>query len=230
MLNNLLHTLSAVIREGEGLLPLAAFFGGFFTSLTPCSLTNLPFIIAYLGNGQGEMDRKKAFKISLLYALGSTITFAIIGVFSAFAGRMISFAGRWIYIPLGLLMILMALQQFGVVDIFSRLLAKGNRFKAGAKGAVGLGIISGIFASPCATPVMIALMIMISSTGSSLVTSLLLFLLYALGHSLLTIIVGTLSGSGMGAGAGGGTIAKVVQSAFGLVFLILGLVLLYQGF
>lgn len=230
MLDNILLSLSSLIRQGGAGLPIIAFLGGFLTSLTPCSLSSLPFIIAYLSRGE-EIGQKEAFKLSLTYALGNALTFSVFGITAAIIGRMFSFSSKLIYIVLGLLMLVMALQQFEVIDIFKSFHKQGRKVKRNKFSAFALGVVSGVFASPCATPVMIALMAMISSSKSSILWGAFLFVLYALGHGITTVFVGTATEKAK--------ITKtksyekfsiILKYAFGIFMLAIGLLLLYQGF
>lgn len=231
MLDKILFDLSAALRGGGVMLPFVALLGGFLTSLTPCSLSSLPIIITYLGADK-ELNTKTAFHISLIYALGNAVTFVTLGIIAALLGKLINFAGRWWYLFLGVLMVLMALQLFGVIDLTSRLQSRGNRFRQNKLGAFALGIISGFFASPCATPVMIALMAMIGGTGSSILTGILLFLLYAIGHGITVVVVGTSLGkfSFIQSGKGYQRFSVVLNYVFGVLVLALGLYMFYLGF
>lgn len=229
MIDNILIEISALLRDGTVAIPLLAFLGGFFTSLTPCSLTNLPFIIAYLS--KGSYTPKNAFKHSLVFAIGNAITFSILGLVASLLGQMISLSGRWTFLFLGGLMILLSLQQFGVIDFISPFLGRGEKAKQKSSGALVLGIVSGIFSSPCATPVLIALMIMVTGAGVSALKSLLVFLIYGLGHGITVITVGTLSSMGYFLGSKNqGKFSQIVQYGFGILFLVFGLYLLYLGF
>ena len=53
---------------------------------TPCSLSTIPLIIGYVG-GTGAQETKKAFKLSLVFALGMAITFTTLGAIAALIGR-----------------------------------------------------------------------------------------------------------------------------------------------
>lgn len=231
MLDKILLDLSGAIRGGGVMLPLIALLGGFLTSLTPCSLSSLPIIITYLGAGK-KLDTAGAFKISLTYAIGNGVTLVALGVIAALLGRLVNFAGRWWYLFLGVLMILMALQLFGVIDVFGKLQQSGRRFEQKKGGAFVLGLLSGFFASPCATPVMIALMAMIGGTGSGIMTGILLFLLYAIGHGISVVAVGTSLGkfSFIQSGEGYQKFSVIINYIFGILVLGLGLYMLYLGF
>ena len=140
----ILNTLSEAIRDGGIYAPLLALVAGVITSITPCAMSQLPLVLGYVGK---EASPGKAFRLSLVYAAGSAVTFTAFGIAAALLGRLIGNAGRWWYILLGVLMILMALQMWGVVNIIpSTYLAAMNR-KRGYLGALAAGILGGVFSS-----------------------------------------------------------------------------------
>ena len=95
---------------------MLAFFAGILTSFTPCSLSSIPLVIGYVG-GTGERNVKKAFWLSLTFVIGSAVAFTVLGVIASTAGRLMGNSADWWYIILGILMILMALQTWGIYEI-----------------------------------------------------------------------------------------------------------------
>jgi cytochrome c biogenesis protein CcdA len=70
-------------------------------------------VIGYVG-GHSEGDRKKAIQYSLLFALGLSITFTVLGALAALLGRMMGDVGRfWYWIVAGIA-VLMGLSLMGV--------------------------------------------------------------------------------------------------------------------
>ena len=59
-----LNTLANLIQQYIWLAPVLALLGGLVTSFTPCSLSSVPMVIAYIG-GSAKNDTKKAFRLSL---------------------------------------------------------------------------------------------------------------------------------------------------------------------
>lgn len=116
MIDNLLNTLSAIIKDNIWISPLFALIAGIITSVTPCALSSVPLIIGYVG-GTGQKDTKKAFKLSLTFAVGTAITFTILGVIASSVGKLIGTSSSWWYITLGILMVLMALQTWEIINI-----------------------------------------------------------------------------------------------------------------
>lgn len=111
-----LTVLADMIQEYAWIAPLLALVAGFVTSLTPCSLSSVPMVIAYIG-GSAKKDTKKAFFLSLTMALGLAITFIVFGALASVLGHYLHEIGAVWYVLLGLVMILMALQIWGVIRI-----------------------------------------------------------------------------------------------------------------
>jgi len=178
-----------LIAENYWLAPFFSLFAGFLTSFTPCSLSSVPLVIGYVG-GSCSRDAKKAFGYSIVFAIGTAITFVTMGIIASSVGRLMGMASPVWYIVLGCLMILMALQTWGIFNFIpsTNLLTKNK--KQGFLGALLTGALAGIFASPCSTPVLIALLGMIAGKGN-FAWGVLLMLLYSLGHSILVIVAGT---------------------------------------
>ena len=210
--------------------PLLALFAGVLTSFTPCSLSSVPLVISYVG-GSGSRDTRKAFGYSLIFAVGTAVTFLTLGLIASSAGRLMGSSSPVWYGFLGILMVLMALQTWGMIHLVpsANLLSKSRR--RGWIGAFLAGILAGIFASPCSTPVLIALLGMIAGKGS-LGWGILLMLLYSLGHSTLVIIAGTSVGfvqkiSGSGACGKAGTVMTAVM---GVLILAVGFYMFWLAF
>lgn len=235
MFNNFLTEISWTLRQGSVLAPILALFAGIITSLTPCSMSSVPLIIGYVG-GTGAKDTKRLFFLSLTFAIGMTITFSAIGIASAYLQRVVSTVGVWWYFFIGILMILMAIQFWGIHYFIHPTNFVNKSKKKGYIGALISGLLGGLFSSPCATPVMIALMSMISGTGGlenvNALWGLLLFLLFAIGHSLIVILAGTLLGfvGQLNGKTSYKWFTKISTFVLGLLIFALGIYFLYIGF
>ena len=229
-MNELLEQLSTLIKESFWLAPLLAFVAGVLTSFTPCSLSSIPLIIGYVG-GTGQKDTKKAFRLSLTFAIGSAVTFTALGVIASLAGKLIGTSASWWYIVLGFLMVLMALQTWGIFEIIpsSYLVSKNTR--KGYIGAFIAGILGGVFASPCSTPVLIALLAIVAGKGN-IIWGILLLLIYSVGHGILAVITGTSVGlvQRLTKSEKYGKLSTVLKIGMGLIILIIGFYMFYLGF
>ena len=76
--------LETLLEEHMILSPIMAFFAGMLTSITPCSLSGIPLIISYVSSATKET--KKALLYSILFAIGTAITFSILGIIAISLG------------------------------------------------------------------------------------------------------------------------------------------------
>lgn len=230
MIDAFLSGLADTIGANAWLAPLFAFAAGVIVSFTPCSLSSVPLIIGYVG-GTGEKGTKKAFLYSVTFASGSAVTFVALGLAAAATGRFMGRYSRVWYAALGILMVLMALQTWGVFHFIPSTYLVSKNTKRGFLGAFAAGILGGIFSSPCSTPVLVALLAIVAE-GESAAWGTLLMLLYALGASTLVILAG--SSLGFVQKIKGSGRYRVLSQALGIVmgFLILlvGLYMFWLAF
>lgn len=225
-----LEHLSLLIQRSFFLAPLLALLAGVLTSVTPCSLSSVPLVVAYVG-GTGRKDPKIAFRYSLAFALGMAITFTALGATASLLGKLLNFGtSGWWYLILGGLMILMALQTWNIITIIPATYAQSKNTKRGYPGAILMGVLGGLFSSPCATPVLIALLAVVARSGKP-AWGIFLLLLYSIGHSVLVVVAGTFIGlTGKIANSGRyGLFAKAVNILLGMIILLAGLFLVYTG-
>lgn len=230
MIDNLLNSLSALMKDNVWISPLLALGAGIITSVTPCALSNVPLVIGYVG-GTGQKDTKKALKLSITFAVGTAVTFTTLGVIASSAGKLIGTSNSWWYIILGVLMVLMTLQTWEIINIipFANLLSKNK--KRGYVGALLAGILGGLFSSPCATPVLIVLLGILAK-GSNLLLGIVLMLCYSLGHSALTIFAGTSVGfvQKINASEKYNRFSTILKVVMGIAILGIALYMFYLGF
>lgn len=229
-MTELLESISQIMLDRVWVAPLLALVAGVLTSFTPCSLSSIPLVIGYVG-GIGTKDIKKALWLSLTFAFGSAVTFTALGVLASTAGRLIGVSASWWYIILGFLMVLMALQTWGIFEIIpsSYLLSKNKR--KGFAGAFIAGILGGVFSSPCSTPVLIALLAIVASRGS-IAWGILLLLIYSIGHGILAVFAGTSIGfvQKLSKSEKYGRASIVLKVIMGIIILLIGLYMFYLGF
>jgi cytochrome c biogenesis protein CcdA len=226
----ILESLSELITKSGWLAPLLALVAGILTSFTPCSLSSIPLVIGYVG-GVGQRDTKRALWLSVTFAAGAAVTFTILGVVASLAGRLMGAYASWWYIILGVLMILMALQTWGIFEIIPSSYLISKNTKKGFAGAFIAGILGGIFSSPCSTPVLIALLAIVAGKGSIL-WGILLLLLYSIGHGILAIVAGTSIGfvQKLSSSDKYGKASTVLKIVMGSLILLVGFYMFYLGF
>mgnify|MGYP000844957559 FL=1 len=230
MINGWLAALSESIRAGTALAPLLALLAGVATSVTPCALTSVPLVIAYVG-GTTAGDPRKGFALSAVFSLGMALTFTVLGAAASLLGRLMGMSSKWWYLALGILMLLMGLQ---ILEIFNflpstNLLSKNT--KRGYAGAFLAGVLGGFFSSPCATPVLVVLLSIVAGSGE-VGRGILLLLLYSLGHSVLVLAAGTSAGfaAKLVASERYGVFSTLLKYCLGAGALLIGFFMFYLGF
>ena len=230
MIDAWLNTLSIIITENTWIAPLLALVAGVLTSFTPCALSSVPLVIGYVG-GIGERTTIRAFKLSLTFAIGSAITFTILGLIATIAGNMIGTQSTWWYLFLGVIMMLMTLQTWEIYEFLPSSYLLSINTKTGYLGALIAGILGGIFSSPCSTPVLVALLAVVASKGD-LFWGIMLLLLYSVGHGVLAIICGTWVGfvQKLSLNEKYGKTSKVLKIVMGLAMALIGFYMFYLAF
>ncbi|ACM21845.1 thiol:disulfide interchange protein [Geotalea daltonii FRC-32] len=170
----------------------AVFLAGVLSSASPCVLATIPLVVGFVG-GYSDGDRMKAFRYSLAFILGLSLTFTAFGAAAGLLGTMFGTLGGPWYLIAGTIALVMGGQMMGFYEI--RLPVKRN-FKPKRGGIIGtflLGLFFGIVSSPCATPVLVVLLTLVAGKGQVLYGIALLFC-YAIGHCLLMLFAGTCTG------------------------------------
>jgi len=187
-MQQVLENIQTIIQNNHGLAFLAVFIGGLISAASPCVLAAIPLIIGYVG-GYSEGDRKKAAVYSLVFILGLSITFTVLGAAASAMGQFFSFAGQWLYVGLAAIAVVMGLQLMGLITIPLPFQKTRQVKSRGLWGAFLLGLLTGTVSSPCATPVLAVILAYVSTQGDILYGGSLLFT-YAVGHCALIFIAG----------------------------------------
>ena len=170
----------------------AVFLAGVISSASPCVLATIPLVVGFVG-GYADGDRVKAFRYSLAFVLGLSLTFTAFGAAAGLLGTMFGTLGGPWYLIAGAIALIMGGQMMGLYEI--RLPIKRD-FKPNQGGIVGsflLGLFFGVVSSPCATPVLVVLLTLVAGKGKVMYGVTLLFC-YAIGHCLLMLFAGTFTG------------------------------------
>lgn len=187
-LDNIEHIVAAY-----PLLAFAAVFaGGVISSASPCVLATIPLVVGFVG-GYADGDRWKAFRYSLAFIIGLSLTFTAFGAAAGLLGTMFGTLGGWWYVAAGIVALVMGGQMMGLYEIALPLKRDFKPKRGGIVGAFLLGLFFGVVSSPCATPVLVVLLTFVATKGEVLYGVALLFT-YAIGHCLLMLAAGTFTG------------------------------------
>lgn len=213
----------SVLNPASVLGYLLVFFGGVITSIGPCNAAMVPLIIGYIG-GSVELPRRKAFSISLVFALGLAVTFMLLGIVASLVGGMIGGSTRlWYYVVAGVCFII-GLQMLGVLHLNPPVWLSNLREKVKTKnlfGAFLLGLVSGLVASQCATPVLAAILTYVMVQKQGLIYGAVLLFIYALGRGVPIVLAGTFTGVLKGMRSIGKW-SELLEKASGVIIILVG--------
>ena len=177
------------------------------------------------------MPRRKAFEISLVFAIGLAITFMILGIIASLLGGLLGGSTRIWYYLVALICFIIGLQMLGVLHINPPYWFGGLREEIKTKGLLGallLGLISGLVASQCATPVLAAILTYVMAQKESMIYGAILLLIYALGRGVPIVLAGTFAGAFKSIQAFGKWSDKM-EKASGVIILLVGFYFLWIG-
>jgi cytochrome c biogenesis protein CcdA len=168
------------------------FLAGVLSSASPCVLATIPLVVGYVG-GYADGDRSKAFRYSLAFVIGLSLTFTAFGAAAGLFGTMFGTLGGWWYAIAGIVALVMGGQMMGLYELRLPIRHDYRPKRGGIIGSFLLGLFFGVVSSPCATPVLVVLLTVVATKGKILYGITLLFT-YAIGHCLLMLVAGTFTG------------------------------------
>jgi cytochrome c-type biogenesis protein len=178
-----------------GVVALAAAFvwGVLSVALSPCHLSSVPLVVAYMSGGTELPTGRRALWLSSAFALGILASIAAIGAVTAAAGRMLGDVGRvgnWL---LAVMFFAVGLNLAGILPIPTFGTAPTGKKRRGAAGALLLGLVFGVALGPCTFAFMAPLLgIAFRTAGSgALAYGVLLVTLYGAGQAAAIALAGT---------------------------------------
>jgi len=191
-LQELFSTLTHAIEGNPVVAIVAAYIWGVLSILlSPCHLASIPLIVGFIDK-QGRMSTKRAFVISLLFAVGILITIASIGAITAAMGRMMGDVGGITVYIVAAIFFIIGLNLLDIMPLPFSGPAGVNSKKRGALAAFFIGLIFGVALGPCTFAYMAPMLAVTFTVASSnLIFGASLLLLYGLGHCSVIVFAGT---------------------------------------
>lgn len=217
--------LAGALQQRGRWLALLSFFGfGLLLAFTPCVFPMIPILSGLIAGAGTRLSTPRAFALSLVYVLASSVVFTAAGVVAGLAGANLqaAFQQPWILWGFALLFVLLALSMFGFYELQlpaswqSRLAAVSNRQQGGSLAGVAvMGVLSALIVGPCVAPPLAAAVLYIGQTRDPLFGGLALFLL-SLGMGAPLLAFGTAAGRLL---PRSGAWMETVKAVFGVAFL-----------
>lgn len=229
VMESIFGDIQQLIQSNPWLAVVAVFFGGLLTASNPCVLAMIPLVVSMVAGYQEVANIKKSLVFSLLFILGLSVTFTILGLISGLAGSMFGNVGSfWKYIVVGVCLV-MGLHLLGLFKLNFNLPLSVNIKRGGSFKAFFIGLLFGVVSSPCAVPILAVLLAFVASKGNVFYGAFLLFI-YALGHSFLVLIAGTSMGAAKKVIESKGLrkANQALQKVAGVIIILVGVYFVFQ--
>ncbi len=170
-------------------LPIAAFFAGLVSFLSPCVLPLLPGYVSLVSGvgveelqSQGKLFRKVMLN-SVMFILGFSVVFITLGAISTEIGQLLARYKSVLAQVAGVVIILFGLHLTGLLRIKALYADKRLHSVKGGSTAIGAFVIGFAFAfgwTPCVGPIL-AVILGFAATQDSVVKGIALLAVYSLG-------------------------------------------------
>lgn len=194
MLTGIMEALTRALYDSFPAALGASFLWGLMSMiLSPCHLVSVPLVMGYLGSG--TIERRCRCELALLFALGMTISIAVIGVVTSLLGRIAGDIGNAGSIIMAFVLVYVGVAISGRVSLPVPGISRQHMFtRKGRAGAFLMGLVLGAALGPCTFAFMAPVLALMFSMGSErLLQAILLGCSFAVGHGIVVIFAGSFS-------------------------------------
>jgi cytochrome c-type biogenesis protein len=213
-------------------LPAAFLWGVLSVVLSPCHLSSIPLVVAYMNGDQQFPAGRRALVISSSFAVGILASIVVIGVVTAAAGRMAGDVGRTGTYALAAVFFVVGLNLIGVLPLPTWSTPAAGTKRRGPWGALVLGLVFGAALGPCTFAFMAPLLGLAFRSGAEQAAyGALLVTVYGLGHGAAIVAAGVSAQSVQRwlAWKNSERAARLVRGAAGLAVIAGGAYFLYTA-
>ncbi len=178
-------------------LPIAAFFAGIASFLSPCVLPLVPGYISLISGASVEelqaQDRKLLKTVllhSIMFILGFTLVFVSLGATATTLGHFLKIYRRQLSWLFGALIVVFGLHLIGIFKIKALYADKRLHSVQGGKSPIGAFVVGFAFAfgwTPCIGPILAAIL-GVASDADSVRKGIMLLFIYSMGLAIPFLI------------------------------------------
>ncbi|MBN1445509.1 MAG: cytochrome c biogenesis protein CcdA [Candidatus Omnitrophica bacterium] len=216
---------------------LLSFAAGLLSFASPCILPLIPAYLSYITGASIENLKagglyKKNILLSLVFVLGFTAVFTILGASATWLGRHMLMKQEIIRKTGAVIIVLFGLHLAGILKI--KPLYRQKRISSGktAGNYAGAFVIGMVFAfgwTPCVGPVLASILIM-ASAEESLSRGILLLFFYSMGIGLPFIITALFLNKALSVFTGIKRHYRKIETATGILLIALGILMFFNKF
>jgi len=207
-----------------------AFGAGFISFLTPCVLPIIPGYISYItGKNLNEIEKDKKIVLikTILFSLGFSLVFIILGITVSTVGNILLFFSNELRIAAGIIIILFSLQMLGLLNFQILNQEKRIETKSYKDNYAFPFIVGAAFAfgwTPCIGPVLGSILAL-SATVASVSKGILLLSFYSLGLAIPFIASGYFMNKFLISRKGFGKYYNKITKTGGTILLLTGILI-----
>jgi cytochrome c-type biogenesis protein len=180
------------MSQPQEISALIAFSAGVLSFASPCVLPLVPSYITYItGVSFKDLTEEKAKKRlrwvtishSLLFILGFSTIFILMGASASYLGQLLTEYQYWIMKAGGILIILLGIHFTGIINLPFLQMEKRFELRKRPLGYLGSFLVGVVFAAgwtPCIGPIL-STILLYASTSQNFMTGVFLLTIYSLG-------------------------------------------------
>ncbi len=179
------------MNQPQEVSALIAFSAGFLSFISPCVLPLFPSYLTYitgvsfkeLSEPQGRKLRGVTLIHSLLFIMGFSSIFILMGASATYLGQLLSGYQEWIMKAGGILIVILGIHFTGLIQIPFLQMEKRFELRKKPLGYLGSFLVGVVFAAgwtPCIGPILSTILIY-ASTSQKFSTGIFLLTLYSMG-------------------------------------------------
>lgn len=179
------------MNQPQEVSALIAFSAGFLSFISPCVLPLFPSYLTYItGVSFKELSEPKGRKLrgvtlihSLLFIMGFSSIFILMGASATYLGQLLSGYQEWIMKAGGILIVILGIHFTGLIQIPFLQMEKRFELRKKPLGYLGSFLVGVVFAAgwtPCIGPILSTILIY-ASTSQKFSTGIFLLTLYSMG-------------------------------------------------
>jgi cytochrome c-type biogenesis protein len=181
--------------------PIAAFFAGVLSFLSPCVLPLVPGYLSLISGASVEELQSKDRKLlntvllhSLMFILGFTVVFVVLGAVATGVGQLAKAYKKELTLIAGIIVIIFGLHLTGILKIKALYADKRLHSVQGGKSPIGAFLVGFAFAfgwTPCIGPILTPILGM-AGNSDTVTKGVLLLWVYSLGLAVPFLITSLL--------------------------------------
>ena len=229
------------MQQAQDVSVLIAFSAGLLSFVSPCVLPLVPSYITYItgvsfkdlseGGSKGKM-RWLTISHSLLFIMGFSLIFVLMGASATYLGQVLIQYQSWIMKVGGVLIIILGIHFTGWITIPFLQMERRFELKQKPFGYLGSFLVGVVFAAgwtPCVGPIL-STILLYASTAKSFTTGIVLLAAYSMGLGLPFFVASLAFNTFLSAFDKIKRYMRVIMFVSGVFLIVIGILLLTDLF